>query len=98
LLFASGKPILRADGSVWMRAAEEVAAMERLKQGASDVFSRISSGFSHGLGQMIAVGREPATLSYDAKTPADALRGDWEKVGADLGRAIDTVRERAKAS
>jgi hypothetical protein len=68
--------------------------VEKLKQNAGDILARISSGFSHGLGQMAAAGQGSSVLPYRSRSSEEAFRGDWEKVGADLGRAIDTVRER----
>ena len=68
--------------------------MDKLKQSAGDIFSRISSGFTYGLGQMAAVGQDSYPLPYTGKSFEDAFRGDWQKVGSDLGRAIDTTRER----
>jgi hypothetical protein len=68
--------------------------MEKLKQSAGDLLSRISSGFSHGLGQMAALGGNSNQLPYRSRSSAEAFQGDWERVGSDLGRAIDTGRER----
>lgn len=49
--------------------------MEKLKQNAGDLFARISSGFSHGLGQMAAAGQGSSPLPYRGKSSEDALRG-----------------------
>jgi hypothetical protein len=53
----------------------------------------IAAGFVHGLGQMVSVKGVPARRAFPdtRRSPADALKGDWDKLGQDMRRAARTV-------
>jgi hypothetical protein len=54
----------------------------------------IYAGFSHGLAQMSSWGHvEPIARPRRAQSAAEAFRGDWLRIGGDMARAIDKVRE-----
>jgi len=66
--------------------------MEKLKHSAAKILSRISFGFSHGLGQMVTLG-QGVHVASKRTTSADALRNDWERVGHDMSNAISSTRK-----
>ncbi len=56
------------------------------------------AGFVHGLAQMGSFGSVSAMVNYPkpGKT-SDAMQGDWQRVGADMKRGFEKVRDREKA-
>jgi hypothetical protein len=55
------------------------------------------TGFVHGLAQIGSFASIGAVASYPKTESADAIRGDWQRVGADLQRGFEKVRDREKA-
>ena len=53
-------------------------------------------GFSHGLSQMGSFGSVGSLAKYP-KPNSDSMRGDWQRVGADLQTSFEKVRDREKA-
>ncbi len=55
---------------------------------------RLQEGFLSGLADIVSVmgppGRRP--LPGAGRTAADALRGDWERLGGDMRKAVDQVK------
>jgi uncharacterized membrane protein len=70
--------------------------MSNLKHKGDTLLSRLSYGFTHGLAQIAAAGHVERRLPYKTRSAAEAFRGDWEKVGQDLGRTIERSRERIR--
>jgi hypothetical protein len=50
-------------------------------------------GFIHGLGQLVSIGASTPRIAFpDTKrSPAEALKGDWDKLGGDMKRAATKV-------
>jgi hypothetical protein len=63
--------------------------MASLKRKSDTLLSRLSNGFSHGLAQMAGGALESHAPPYKSRSSAEALRGDWVRVGGDFGRAMD---------
>jgi len=56
----------------------------------------ISRSFAHGLAQMSSGGLAgPMTWPKLPSNATEALREDWRRLGGDMTRAIDNVRERS---
>jgi hypothetical protein len=55
------------------------------------------AGFVHGLSQMGSFGSAGAMVNYPKPGGADAMQGDWQRVGADMKRGFEKVRSREKA-
>jgi hypothetical protein len=78
--------------------AEEPSLADR----TSDRFSRRASisrvvlGVAHGLAQMGTLGHAAAVERFPANTPQGALRGDWNRVGGDMQRAMSHETKRVK--
>jgi hypothetical protein len=53
------------------------------------------AGIVHGLAQMGSFGSVGAMVNYPK--PGDAMKGDWQRVGADMKRGFEKVRSREKA-
>jgi hypothetical protein len=52
----------------------------------------VSEGFMRGLAQMAALGRVRPRSVLMAKSAAEALHGDWIRLGGDMSRAIEKAR------
>ena len=50
----------------------------------------IARGFAHGLGQAVSVTGGSARLAFPntSRSAAEALQGDWNKLGGDMRRAV----------
>jgi len=57
----------------------------------------IFSGFVHGLAQIGSFGTPHPLAHYPSARSDDAIRRDWKRLGDDMKRGIDKVREREKA-
>jgi hypothetical protein len=57
----------------------------------------ILTGFAHGLAQMGSLASVGSLTNYPKARSADAIRGDWQRVGGDLQRGFEKVRDREKA-
>jgi hypothetical protein len=57
----------------------------------------VISGFVHGLAQIGSFGTSGPIANYPNTRSDEAIRGDWNRVGGDMRRGIDRVREREKA-
>jgi hypothetical protein len=57
----------------------------------------ILTGFVHGLAQIGSFASVGSVASYPKTESADAIRGDWQRVGGDLQRGFEKVRDREKA-
>ncbi len=66
--------------------------LQRATETARGVVGQIATGFA----QMASIAPVRPPSVFPARTDADALRGDWVKVGADLSRGIEKVREVGK--
>lgn len=55
----------------------------------------IGRSFARGIGDCVTLAGEPRARPFPAtqRSPSDALRKDWEKLGGDMDRATDKVRE-----
>lgn len=56
----------------------------------------VATGFALGLSQMVNVWGAPTYRPPVHRTAADALRGDWEKLGGDMRKAVETVSPHGK--
>jgi hypothetical protein len=56
----------------------------------------VLTGFVHGLAQIGSFGSVGSLTGYPKTDSADAIRGDWQRVGADLQRGFEKVRDREK--
>lgn len=66
------------------------------KSGAFAKKGSLVAGIVHGLAQMGSFASVGPLTRYP-KVDANALRNDWERVGADMRRGYEQVREREKA-
>jgi hypothetical protein len=57
----------------------------------------IIAGFVHGLAQIGSFGTAGPIANYPSTKADDAIRGDWNRVGGDMKRGFEKVREREKA-
>ncbi|WP_157043148.1 hypothetical protein [Rhodopseudomonas palustris] len=57
----------------------------------------IISGFIHGLTQIGSFGHPRPLANYPNAKSDDAIRRDWKRLGDDMRRGIDKVRDREKA-
>ena len=53
----------------------------------------LAEGFSRGLAQAVS-GGAPHKSFPRVRTPAEALKGDWVKLGGDMREAVERVRAR----
>lgn len=65
--------------------------MEKLHRAATEVVESIAAG----LAQIVGFGMVEVASPVPRRTDADALQGDWAKVGRDMSRGMDIVRRRA---
>ncbi len=58
--------------------------------------SSFASGFVTGLAQAVSVTGAPGAHRFPRtdRTAAEALRGDWERLGGDMRRAVDKAAPR----
>lgn len=57
---------------------------------------RLASGFVTGLAAAVSITGVGAShqLPRTDRSPADALRGDWERLGGDMRRAVERTAPR----
>jgi hypothetical protein len=60
--------------------------------------SSLFAGFAHGLAQMGSLGSVGPLTSFPNTDAADAIKGDWQRVGGDLQDGFKKVRDREKAA
>jgi hypothetical protein len=62
-----------------------------------DLSPNIRVGFVDSLAQAISItGTGPRHKFPPMRTPSEALKGDWDKLGGDMRRAVDKVVPRGK--
>lgn len=54
--------------------------------------ARVTEGVVHGFAQMGSLGYSDVREPAPRKTATEALRGDWERLGGDMERAIEKVK------
>lgn len=58
----------------------------------------VAAGVAHGLTQIGTLGASGSLSAFPApRSVASALKSDWERLGGDMRRAVDTERRRGKA-
>lgn len=55
---------------------------------------RVTESVVHGIAQMGSLGHADTRKPAPKKSVADALSGDWMRLGRDMTRAIDKVKTR----
>ena len=54
----------------------------------------VFAGFVHGIGQAVTVTGGKSRYAFpEPRTPAEALKGDWDKLGGDMRQAVSKVLE-----
>ena len=70
--------------------------MEKLHRAAAAALTAVES-IAFGLAQMGSMGTVEPRSNVSQRSDIDALHSDWDRVGADLSRSIEAVRELEKA-
>jgi hypothetical protein len=74
---------------------ENTKTRQRVKRSATT--GSLVAGFVHGLAQMGSLGSVSAMVNYPKPRSSDAMQGDWQRVGADMKRGFEKVRNSEKA-
>jgi hypothetical protein len=61
------------------------------------VLASLSRGFLYGLAQMSSAGPGPSLFPKRHKSAAEAFHEDWNRIGGDMTRAVQMVREQSLA-
>lgn len=60
--------------------------------------ARVTESVVQGFAQIGSMGQLSPKPTYEKKSASDSLRGDWVRIGGDMGRALAKYEQQTRSS